>query len=58
MLGKMRFEAVSSKLVDTKRAREEATAIVDRFQLNKLGIAECRRMKLHNADITPFTRSS
>jgi hypothetical protein len=48
MLGKVRFEAVSSKLVDAKGAREEAAAVMDLFRLNKPSIAECRSMKLHS----------
>jgi len=48
MLGKVRFEVVSSKLVDAKSTREEATAVVDRLQPNKPSITERREMKLHN----------
>ena len=49
MLEKVRFEAVSSKLVDAKRAREEAAGIMDLFRPNKPSVAECRSMKLHNS---------
>src|ERR1700739_1341105 len=54
MLGKVRFEAVSSKLVDAKGAREEAAAVADCVQLNKPSITERREMKLHNAMSHPL----
>jgi hypothetical protein len=49
MLGKVRFEAVSSKLVDAESTPEETTTVVDRLQPNKPSITERCKMKLHNA---------